>query len=108
MDEMCTAMKEYEAEIAQKAMDSFAKLLRMLRKDGRKDDFERAIENQEYRKKLLEEYNNIDPNGITWKELQEKLYTADEIEQSRKRVAAVEPGAAAGDFQSMSDTRKNA
>lgn len=56
MDKMCTAMEEYEIEIAQKAMDDFAGLLRTLRKSGRKDDFERAINDQEYREKLLEEY----------------------------------------------------
>lgn len=56
MDEMCTAMKEYEAEIAQRAMDNFAELLKELKKPSRKDDFERAIEDQEYREKLLKEY----------------------------------------------------
>lgn len=35
--------------------------------------------------------------GITWTELQKQLYTPDEIEESRRRVAAVEPDAAAGD-----------
>ena len=49
---------------------------------------------------------NMDPNGSTWAELQKQLYTADEIEQSRRRVAAVEPDAAAGDTVT-SGTRKN-
>lgn len=49
---------------------------------------------------------NMNPNGITWAELQKQLYTADEIEQSRKRVAAVEPQAAAGDSVT-SGMRKN-
>ena len=49
---------------------------------------------------------NMDPNGITWTELQKQLYTPDEIEQSRKRVAEVEPQAAAGD-SIASGTRKN-
>ena len=106
MDEMCTAMKEYEEEIAQKAMDSFAELLRTLRESGRQDDFERAINDPEYRKQLLKEYDNIDPKGITWTELQKQLYTPDEIEQSRKRVAAVETGAAAGD-SIVSGTQKS-
>lgn len=48
----------------------------------------------------------MDPNGSTWAELQKQLYTPDEIEQSRRRVAAVEPGAAAGDSVA-SGTRKN-
>lgn len=56
MDQMCTAMEEYEAEIAQKAMDNFAELLKQLRESGRQDDFERVINDQEYREKLLEEY----------------------------------------------------
>ena len=41
---------------------------------------------------------NVNPDGITWAELQKQLYTADEIEQSRKRVAEVELQAAAGDY----------
>lgn len=49
---------------------------------------------------------SMDPNGITWTELQKQLYTQDEIEQSRRRVAAVEPQAAAGDTVA-SATRKN-
>ena len=51
---------------------------------------------------------NMDPNGSTWAELQKQIFTPDEIEQSRKRVAAVEPDAAAGDTKVASDTRKNA
>ena len=47
----------------------------------------------------------MDPNGTTWNELEKQLFTEDEIEQSRKRVAAVEPQAAAGDSQVTSDTR---
>ena len=50
---------------------------------------------------------NMDPNGIKWAELQKQLYTPDEIEQSRRRVAAVEPDAAAGDSEVASGTRKN-
>lgn len=42
---------------------------------------------------------NVDPNGSTWAELQKQLYTADEIEESRRRVAA-------GDTVA-SGTRKN-
>ena len=49
---------------------------------------------------------NMDPNGTKWAELQKQLYTADEIEQSRRRVAEVEPQAAAGDTVT-SGTRKN-
>ena len=49
---------------------------------------------------------NMDPNGITWAELQEQLYTPAEIEESRRRVAAVEPDVAAGDIVT-SGTRKN-
>lgn len=49
---------------------------------------------------------NMDPNGITWTELQKQLYTPDEIEQSRRRVAAVKPQAAAGDTVA-SGARKN-
>lgn len=49
---------------------------------------------------------NMDPNGITWTELQKQLYTQTEIEESRRRVAAVEPDAAAGDIVT-SGTRKN-
>lgn len=49
---------------------------------------------------------NMNPNGITWAELQKQLYTQDEIEQSRRRVAAVEPQAAAGNSVA-SATRKN-
>ena len=49
---------------------------------------------------------NMDPNGSTWAELQKQLYTADEIEQSRRRVAAVEPDATAGDTVA-SGARKN-
>ena len=56
MDKMCTAMEEYEIEVAQKAMDNFAELLQTLRESGRQDDFDKVIENQEYREKLLEEY----------------------------------------------------
>ena len=108
MYEMCTAMQKYEEEIAQRAIDDFAELLRTLRESGREADFDRVIEDHGYRERLLKEYSNIDPNGTTWTELQEQLYTADEIEQSRKRVAAVEPDAAAGDTKVASDTRKNA
>lgn len=49
---------------------------------------------------------NMDPNGIKWAELQKQLYTPDEIEQSRRRVAAVEPDVAAGD-SIASGIRKN-
>mgnify|MGYP004538013295 CR=1 FL=1 len=49
---------------------------------------------------------NMDPNGSTWAELQKQLYTQTEIEESRRRVAAVEPQAAAGDTVA-SATRKN-
>ena len=96
MDEMCTAMQEYKEEITQRAIDDFAELLRTLRESGREDDFDRAIEDQEYRESLLQEYSNIDPNGTTWTELQKQIFTPDEIEQSRGRVAAVEPDVAAG------------
>lgn len=48
----------------------------------------------------------MDPNGIAWNELQKQLYTQAEIEESRRRVAAVEPDAAAGDSVA-SETRKN-
>ena len=99
MDKMCTAMQKYEEEIAQRAIDDFAELLRTLRESGREDDFDRAMEDQEYRERLLKEYSNIDPNGITWTELQEQLYTQAEIEESRRRVAA-------GDTVA-SETRKN-
>lgn len=51
---------------------------------------------------------NMDPNGSTWAELQKQLYAQTEIEESRRRVAAVKPQAAAGDFQVTSGTRKNA
>ena len=50
---------------------------------------------------------NMDPNGSTWAELQKQLYTQAEIEESRRRVAAVEPQAAAGDSEVASGTRKN-
>ena len=50
---------------------------------------------------------NMDPNGSTWVELQKQLYTPDEIEESRRRVAAVEPDAVAGDSEVASGTRKN-
>ena len=49
---------------------------------------------------------NVNPNGITWDELQKQLYTQTEIEESRRRVAAIEPQAAAGDTVA-SGTRKN-
>ena len=49
---------------------------------------------------------NMDPNRITWTELQKQLHTQTEIEESRRRVAAVEPDAAAGDTVA-SVTRKN-
>ena len=49
---------------------------------------------------------NTDPNGITCTELQKQLYTQTEIEESRRRVAAVEPDVAAGDSVA-SETRKN-
>ena len=49
---------------------------------------------------------NMDPNGITWTELQKQLYTHTEIEESRRRVAAVEPDVAAGD-SIASGIRKN-
>ena len=49
---------------------------------------------------------NVDPNGIKWAELQKQLYTPDEIEQSRRRGAAVEPDVAAGD-SIASGIRKN-
>ena len=49
---------------------------------------------------------NMDPNGSTWAELQKQLYTQTEIEESRRRVAAVEPDVAAGDSVA-SGTRKN-
>lgn len=64
--------------------------------------------NQEYQSELegIGMSKNVDPNGSTWAELQKQLYTADEIEQSRRRVAAVEPDAAAGDTVT-SGTRKN-
>jgi len=50
---------------------------------------------------------NMDPNGITWTELQKQIFTPDEIEESRRRVATVEPDTAAGDSQVASVTRKN-
>lgn len=50
---------------------------------------------------------NVDPNGSTWAELQKQLYSPDEIEQSRKRVSAVKPQAAAGEPKVASGTRKN-
>lgn len=56
MDEMCTAMKEYEEKNTRKAMDDFAELLQALRKSGRNDDFDKVIEDQKYREKLLKEY----------------------------------------------------
>ena len=56
MDRMCMAMKEYEGKITRKAMDNFAELLKELKKSGRQNDFERVIEDQEYREKLLDEY----------------------------------------------------
>lgn len=49
---------------------------------------------------------NMDPNGITWTELQKQLHTQTEIEESRRRVAVVGPQAAAGDTVT-SGTRKN-
>lgn len=107
MDKMCTTMQKYEEEVAQRAIDDFAELLRTLRESGREDDFEKVIEDREYRERLLKEFSNIDPNGTTWAELQEQLYTPDEIEESRRRVAAVEPDAAAGDSEVASGTRKN-
>ena len=50
---------------------------------------------------------NMNPNGITWAELQKQIFTPDEIEESRRRVAAVEPDTAAGDSEVASGTRKN-
>ena len=57
--------------------------------------------NQEYQSELegIGMSKNVDPNGSTWAELQKQLYTADEIEESRRRVAA-------GDTVA-SGTRKN-
>lgn len=49
----------------------------------------------------------MDPNGSTWAELQKQIFTPDEIEESRRRVAAVKPDAAAEDSQVTSGMRKN-
>ena len=56
---MCTAMKEYELENNQKGVNDFAKLLQWLDRAERKEDFDKAINDPEYRKKMFEEYNRL-------------------------------------------------
>ena len=56
---MCTAMREFELEITKKGVNDFAEMLQWLRKAGRRDDAEKAIDDPTYREKMFEEYSKI-------------------------------------------------
>ena len=56
---MCTAMKEFELESTKKGVNDFAEMLQWLKKAGRRDDAEKAIDDPKYREKMFEEYSKI-------------------------------------------------